>query len=391
MRGVFFTLVALIGFGTQISRAEPAKGHPVCGVPPEFQSKSEDSERIAGDLKGKAEALSRLVGTAELGGQVTVERRNIYKSSDTGEAARKDAYLQFIFCVIIMDDRRLPTSEKLKALDEFRKPLSQISVSNSALAFLAKSVKDSRRRAQEAAEKARQYAAEYPARQVQYTLRRVGEIEVTIAKKNFGEPVNVSNGERYWGELTDDKPHGLGWLCCSNGSYRGEFSNGTVTGYGRYVFSDGVEVVANFSNSVPSGFGCSSGGVIYGWTFCGQYKDGNLTGPVLRQTYSDDGMLMEQSIGNSEEAGYLIITFLSGSKDIPPLSRYEGEQKSVTRSEYGIAHYPDGTKYEGQWLQDEPQGFGAKSAANGRVFSAGYWQNGLIQGAIEVSLMEESD
>lgn len=113
-----------VACATLTTSFEAVAQHPVCGKAPEFDSRLENSERIKGDLAGRAQALARFVGTAEVSGRIEVERREIYKSSVGTEAARADAYLAYVFCVLIMDDRSIPTTEKLKAIQEFRRPLA---------------------------------------------------------------------------------------------------------------------------------------------------------------------------------------------------------------------------------------------------------------------------
>jgi hypothetical protein len=98
--------------------------HQVCGSAPEWDVKSENQEKIKGDLQGKAQALSKYIGSADLTGQIQTERQTIYRTTDQSEARRQDAYLAFMFCVLIMDDKTLSTPEKIKAINEFKRPIS---------------------------------------------------------------------------------------------------------------------------------------------------------------------------------------------------------------------------------------------------------------------------
>jgi hypothetical protein len=100
--------------------------HRLCGSPPEFKSTSEEIENLKGELQGKAQILSRFVGDAGLSGKVENERKSIYQSADKVSAAQQDAYLSYIFCVLIMDDNKLSTQEKLKAVNEFKKPTPEL-------------------------------------------------------------------------------------------------------------------------------------------------------------------------------------------------------------------------------------------------------------------------
>jgi hypothetical protein len=77
-----------------------------------------------GNLEGKAEFLTRFVGTAELGGKIDSARKELYQNSDKFFAAQNDAYLAYMFCIIITKDNNLSAPEKLKALQEFKRPVN---------------------------------------------------------------------------------------------------------------------------------------------------------------------------------------------------------------------------------------------------------------------------
>ncbi|WP_156947078.1 hypothetical protein [Bradyrhizobium sp. WSM3983] len=117
MHRYYFTLLAV--FVSTTAQAQ----HLTCGKPPEFDNRLQNVETLKGDLTGKAQALVRLLGSVELSGKIESERRELYKSSDAAEAARSDAYLAYIFCVALMDDRKLSAVDKIKLIQEFRRPL----------------------------------------------------------------------------------------------------------------------------------------------------------------------------------------------------------------------------------------------------------------------------
>jgi hypothetical protein len=96
----------------------------ICGNAPQLPVTTEVASSTKGELEGKAKFLSSLVGNAELGGKVEAARRELYQTNDKFFAAQNDAYLAYVFCTIIMSDKGLSTQEKLKALQEFRRPLS---------------------------------------------------------------------------------------------------------------------------------------------------------------------------------------------------------------------------------------------------------------------------
>lgn len=131
MSGLKFVLPLLL-----LSTIPAAAQHKICGSPPEFEKKTSETTKTLGDLEGKASSFARLLGSAELGGRVTSERQTIYKNNQPAEAARYDAYLAYVFCVTIMDDSRVDTPTKLKAIQEFRKPMSELTLPEKAHASL---------------------------------------------------------------------------------------------------------------------------------------------------------------------------------------------------------------------------------------------------------------
>jgi hypothetical protein len=86
----------------------------------------ESDENLKGTLKGQAEMLSRLLGKAELGGEIEAARKTLYQNSSEFYAAQKDAYFAYIFCLTVIGDQKATLNEKLDALQEFRKPVDSI-------------------------------------------------------------------------------------------------------------------------------------------------------------------------------------------------------------------------------------------------------------------------
>jgi hypothetical protein len=97
-----------------------------CGPPPAFTMAQKVDESLKGQLAGQADFLSKLVGKAELAGQVDAARTSIYQTSDQAFAAQKDAYLAYMFCKIVMQDKTLSTKDKLDAINQFRQPTVSI-------------------------------------------------------------------------------------------------------------------------------------------------------------------------------------------------------------------------------------------------------------------------
>ncbi len=118
----------------------------LCGLAPALPSNLQNEITFKGDLAAQADFLTKFVGRAELGSQVEVARKEIYQNSDKFFAAQKDAYLAYLFCVLITKDDKLDITEKLKALQIFKdsgspKQSGSLSVPESAKIDLANQYK----------------------------------------------------------------------------------------------------------------------------------------------------------------------------------------------------------------------------------------------------------
>jgi hypothetical protein len=82
------------------------------------------SETTKGDLEGKAQAIGKLLGSGQLGGRIEMERRMLYQTGDKSEAVRKDWFLTYLTCVMLMNDKTAPLQQKLDAIQALRRPVT---------------------------------------------------------------------------------------------------------------------------------------------------------------------------------------------------------------------------------------------------------------------------
>jgi hypothetical protein len=99
---------------------------PHCGSPPLLPVQSQEYESIKGELEGKAEFLSRLIGNGNLKGAVEAEHRTIYQAADAIQAAWQSAYLSYLFCSTVMSDNTMSSQEKLNAIVVFRQGMCTV-------------------------------------------------------------------------------------------------------------------------------------------------------------------------------------------------------------------------------------------------------------------------
>jgi hypothetical protein len=118
MRKFLVVLATAVSLSTFIAaRDEVHAQDSSCGPAPSLPTSLQNDESIKGQLRGQADFLSKFVGKAELNGEVEAARKQLYQSSDHFFAAQKDAYLSYLFCVLITRDNSLSTEQKLKALN----------------------------------------------------------------------------------------------------------------------------------------------------------------------------------------------------------------------------------------------------------------------------------
>jgi hypothetical protein len=132
-------LLVMSAAASSIFFAAPGDLHAqdsLCGPAPSLPTSLENGESIKGQLQGQADLLSKLVGKAELSGQVEAARKQLYQNSDQFFAAQKDAYLSYLFCLLITQDNSLSTEQKLKALNTFKEPIPSKSGSRNIFIYV---------------------------------------------------------------------------------------------------------------------------------------------------------------------------------------------------------------------------------------------------------------
>ncbi len=95
-----------------------------CGSPPQLSQELQQNSTIKGELQSKAKLLSKLVGDAELGGNIESTKNSIYTQSSDFYPAQQEAYLNYVFCSIISSDESLSTQAKIEAIANIRAPFT---------------------------------------------------------------------------------------------------------------------------------------------------------------------------------------------------------------------------------------------------------------------------
>ena len=93
----------------------------ICGDPPPVAN-----ETLKGEIKGKAQFISKYLGDAELSGKIETSRTEIFSKYGDAETSRSNAYFEYQMCILIFADKKMKTQEKIEELKkvkrEFQKP-----------------------------------------------------------------------------------------------------------------------------------------------------------------------------------------------------------------------------------------------------------------------------
>ncbi|HME22393.1 MAG TPA: hypothetical protein VKI44_13795 [Acetobacteraceae bacterium] len=99
-------------------QAQVQCGNQPQDVPPDVQ------QRIQGDVEGKAQLFTKLLGDVNLKGKVDSSKNEVYQKYIDLDKAQIDHYMIWVACQNIMLDRQLTSPEKLKLWIEIYRELT---------------------------------------------------------------------------------------------------------------------------------------------------------------------------------------------------------------------------------------------------------------------------
>ena len=191
----------------------------------------------------------------------------------------------------------------------------------------------------------------------------------TINKDSKGTLIDFK-GEKYVGywSIVNGNIVGLGKKYYKNGDIGfGTFSNFKREGYCKRTWKVGGYVQGNYKNGLPNGF------IELSYSdrdlFIGEYKDGKAEGYGQRKYPTGDTFEGEY---RDDEKLFGIYISLNGNK-------YEGEWKNNECEGYGIRYYINGDNYKGEWKNGNAEGYGIKYFNNGDKYK-GEWKNDKMEG-----------
>ena len=215
------------------------------------------------------------------------------------------------------------------------------------------------------------------------------EINEKTLQELYDKFLNVI-GNRYEGELINDKKEGFGCYYWYDGSkYEGYFKNDNREGFGKMFWENGQKYIGFWKDGNREGFGkyYFNSQNIYKGEFCenklngigsyisinlykfeGEHKDGIREGFGIY--YWNDGNKYIGYNKNGCESGI-------GINYYPDGCRYEGEFNEGGKDGIGTFYYSNGNKFEGEWKNNKKNGKGIFYLKNGKKYE-GFWNNDII-------------
>ena len=174
--------------------------------------------------------------------------------------------------------------------------------------------------------------------------------------------LNYSNGNRYEGEVVNNRPHGFGILYCANGNhYEGSWTDGRIQGKGTLYWANGNRYEGDWADDKRQGKG-----TFYwadGRRYEGDWADDKRQGKGT--FYWTDGRRYEGDWTADEITGTGTMYYTDGS-------RYEGDWNKGYKNGKGTYYYFYGDYYKGEWKDGRKNGFGTLYKEDGTKIK-GIW------------------
>jgi len=177
----------------------------------------------------------------------------------------------------------------------------------------------------------------------------------------------------YSGNWNSDLPNGKGIIkihkiICdeykTGDEYNGEWKNGTIDGYGKYIFANGDIYIGKWKdNEKTNGEMTYTNGDIYN----GDWKDNEKTNGEM--TYAN-GDMYNGDWKDDQKNNCGKMTYANGDM-------YNGDWKDDQKNNCGKMTYANGDIYIGVWKDDNKNGYGEMTYANGDIYN-GEWKNNII-------------
>ena len=185
-----------------------------------------------------------------------------------------------------------------------------------------------------------------------------------------GNMLNIPLGDKYEGDMKNNKPNGKGKYYSITGEIReGEFIDGKLNGQGKMTLSNGFFVEGNFIDDELDGYGKTLN-IITGERYEGEFKNGIREGKGKLMMSNEDRFEGDFINGKMEGEG----KFIKKNGEI-----YEGSFVNGIPNGKGHKKYEDGSEYDGEFKNGRENGFGIKKGKDGQIYE-GEFLDGMKHG-----------
>lgn len=185
------------------------------------------------------------------------------------------------------------------------------------------------------------------------------------------EAASTFNHETYEGEWLDDEKHGEGIYNFANGDkFVGRWNKGKKAGKGMVLFADKSIFEGEWHENFANGYGVLK--YNNGDVFEGNYLDGLKQGGGIYNHIGDGGSKYAGDWQDDERTGKGVYYYSNGDK-------YTGSFSNGKRSGQGEYQYLNGDLYVGGWLEDKKHGYGEFKFKKGGYYQ-GFWKENLMDG-----------
>jgi hypothetical protein len=174
----------------------------------------------------------------------------------------------------------------------------------------------------------------------------------------------------------------------SGAKYIGEFKNGEIHGIGVCYYTDGGKYSGEWKNRYPDGRGTRT--YADGFKRTGHWKKGKPTDDAgnVQEDYIAKRKEERSDDGTNIQTGCIDGDCKNGNGKLayPDGSKYEGAFVNGKFQGQGMFFFANGDKYTGLFNNNFPHGQGTRTSADGLVVEAGEWRDGEFIGS---SLIEQ--
>jgi len=181
--------------------------------------------------------------------------------------------------------------------------------------------------------------------------------------------MSFANGDRYEGNWAYDRQEGYGTYFFSNGQrYEGEFVSGRFHGQGTMFYADGSRYEGGWEVGKQHGDGV--------WIYPdGQRSTGEWVGGIPREENAQPEVPQPGSVPFARNCNVVYCKAGTGTFTYSDGSKYQGEFLEGQPEGKGTVYYSNGDKYTGDWKQHAPHGKGTLFYKNGKILAA-EWERG---------------